>query len=127
MAPATIPAPSSLATPLTASFRALEAAWIQAAMANSNEPAPTPATPVDVGAWIGKTQAFGLIANRCSAAEAECLQHLRETRAYESLNLSWEQFCLQHVGVSRSWADDLISRLQEFGPGYFQLSRITAV
>src|SRR5690348_12157746 len=93
----------------------------------SNEPVPTPVTPLDLGAWIGKAQAFGLIANRCSAAEAECLQHIRETRAYESLNLSWEQFCLQHVGITRSWADDLISRLQEFGPGYFQLSRITAV
>jgi hypothetical protein len=125
--PATIEAASVLVSSSITLLLVPEAAWIQAAMEIPNEPTSKPATPLDLGAWIGKTQAFGLIANRCSAAEAECLQHIRETRAYESLNLSWEEFCAQHVGIARSWADDLIRRLQEFGPGYFQLARITSV
>jgi hypothetical protein len=27
---------------------------------------------LDLGAWLGRRQAFGLIANRCSAADAAC-------------------------------------------------------
>ncbi|HLK47628.1 MAG TPA: hypothetical protein VKT49_05810 [Bryobacteraceae bacterium] len=95
-----------------------------------NESAPLTGdvnAPLDLGAWIGKSQTFGLISNRCSAAQAECLQHLRESRAYQSLGLSWDQFCPQHLGISRAWADDLISRLEEFGPGFFQLSQIAPV
>ena len=31
-------------------------------------------TTLELGAWIGKGQAFGLMRNRCSAAQAECLK-----------------------------------------------------
>ena len=96
-------------------------------MENPNESAPpvaSPVGPVDLGAWIGQTQAFGLLANRCSTAQADCLKRIRESRSYETLGLTWEQFCRQHTGISRSHADDLIRNLDEFGDRYFQLSGI---
>jgi hypothetical protein len=73
---------------------------------------------------VGKVQALGLIGNRCSVSEAESLKRIRETRSYESLGLTWEEFCSQHAGISRSYADKLIQRLDEFGADYFRLSAV---
>ena len=33
---------------------------------------------LDLGAWLGRHQAFGMIANRCTAADAECLKTIRD-------------------------------------------------
>jgi hypothetical protein len=41
--------------------------------------------------------------------------------------LTWEQFCPQHIGISRLSADRLIGRLEEFGEPYFQLAGITRI
>ena len=94
----------------------------------SSEPlSPAAVSPIELGAWIGKVQAFGHIASRCASAAAEALKHIRESRAYESLGLNWEEFCRQHAGISRSYADKLILRLEEFGEPYFRLSGITPI
>jgi hypothetical protein len=95
------------------------------------EEQPLPATgvmsPFDLGAWTGKTQAFGLIANRSLGALAESLKQIRDTHSFETLYLNWEEFCEQHAGLSRSYADKLIQRLDEFGVNYFKLSRIARI
>ncbi len=96
-------------------------------MENSNETAPSapqPVDPLDLGVWIGQAQAFSLVANRCSAAQAECLKRIHETRAYAALNLSWDQFCRERAGLSRTAAEDLIRRLDEFGAQYFHIASI---
>jgi hypothetical protein len=90
-------------------------------------PPPASLTPVELGAYIGKSQAFSFLARHCSAAEAQCLKRLRETAAYETLGLNWDQFCLQHLGISRSHADRIIHKLHEFGETYFQLAGITQI
>src|SRR5438034_105207 len=72
------------------------------------------------GTWIGREQAFNAVAHHCSAARAACLKHVRDTGAYQSLNLTWDQFCPEHAGISRSQADRLISQLTEFGAPFFQ-------
>src|SRR2546429_383262 len=33
---------------------------------------------LNLGMWLGRHQAFGLIANQCSAGDAECLKIIRE-------------------------------------------------
>jgi hypothetical protein len=81
----------------------------------------------ELGAWVGRSQAFGLVANHCSAAQARCLQNLRESDQYKSKGLNWTDFCLKYVGVSRQRVDVLIQSLDEFGDTYFNLSRIVAV
>jgi hypothetical protein len=90
-------------------------------------PPPSSWTPVELGAYIGKSQAFSFLARHCSAAEAQCLKRIHETAAYEALGLTWDRFCPQHLGISRSHADRIIHKLHEFGETYFQLAGITQV
>jgi hypothetical protein len=84
-------------------------------------------TTLDLGAWIGRGQAFSLVANHCSAAQAECLARIRNDGLYKVLNLTWDEFCKQHTGASRAHADEIIRRLEEFGAAYFRLSEIIRI
>jgi hypothetical protein len=85
--------------------------------------------PVSVATatWIGREQAFNVLAQQCSSARVACLKQVRDTEAYKSLGLTWEEFCPQQAGISRSQADRLISQLSEFGAPYFQLTDIVPV
>ena len=87
----------------------------------------TPREWIDAGAWVGRQQAFAVITNRCSAAQALCLQQVRETRLFEKLGLTWEDFCKEYAGISRSQADRLIQQHEEFGEAYFRLSEIARI
>ena len=84
-------------------------------------------TMMNLGAWLGRHQAFGMIANRCSAADAECLKAIRDGGEYKQLGLTWEQFCVKHAGVSRSYAEKQIHCLEEFGANYFRLSEVMPI
>jgi hypothetical protein len=81
----------------------------------------------DLGTWLGRRQAFSLVAGRCSAADAQCLQNIRDNKLYRALGMNWEEFCRQHAGVRRSMADRIIRHLEEFGAGYFALAAVTGV
>jgi hypothetical protein len=80
-----------------------------------------------LGASVGRGQAFGLVANHCSAAHARCLQQLRESDDYKRLRMTWAEFCQEHIGLTRQRVDQLIQNLDEFGDTYFNLSRIVPV
>jgi len=82
---------------------------------------------LNLGAWLGRHQAFGLIANRCSAADAECLKTIRDRGEYKELGLSWEEFCDKHAGISRYQANRQIHNLEEFGENYFRLAQVMAI
>jgi len=86
-----------------------------------------PVSTFDVGAWIGRGQAFSFVANHCSAAQAECLSRIRKDGLYKALNLTWDEFCKQYAGTSRAHADEIIRRLEEFGAAYFRLSEIIRI
>jgi hypothetical protein len=87
----------------------------------------TPREWIDAGAWVGRQQAFAMIANRCSAAQALCLKQVRESRLFEKLELTWEEFCKEFAGISRAQADRLIQQHEEFGDAYFRLSEIARI
>jgi hypothetical protein len=87
----------------------------------------TPREWIDAGAWVGRQQAFAVIANQCSAAQALCLKRVRETRLYEKLELTWDEFCKEYAGISRACADKLIQQHEEFGEAYFRLSEIARI
>ena len=89
--------------------------------------AANPLSTFDLGAWIGRGQAFSFVANHCSAAQAECLTRIRKDGLYKALNLTWDEFCKQHAGASRAHADEIIRRLEEFGAAYFRLSEIIRI
>ena len=82
---------------------------------------------VNASAWIGRQQAFALIGSKCSAAQAECLREIRESHAYEELGVTWEEFCPRYAAISRSKADDLIRRLDEFGQDYFRICEVARI
>jgi hypothetical protein len=80
-----------------------------------------------LGTWLGRRQAYSVIAGTCSAADAKCLHEMRESKAYRTSGLTWDDFCKQHVGMHRSKVDQLIRYFSEFGPTYFTLHQLTGV
>jgi len=90
-------------------------------------------TPADnhtlfaLGEWMGRRQAFGVIAGRTSAADVECLRRIRDEKLYRAKAEDWDSYCRKYVGVGRSYADRLIRQLEEFGPNYFQLSQVARI
>ena len=82
---------------------------------------------MEAGAWVGRQQAFAIIGSKCSAAQAAALKEIKSSRSYEQLGLTWEEFVLQYVGVSRERADALIRQYDEFGDAYFRLSQIARI
>jgi hypothetical protein len=88
------------------------------------EPIPAPEAAAAV---TGRHQAFAMIASHCSYAQAVCLREIHQTRAYEHLGLTWEEFCNQQAGISRGTAESVIRRLDEFGESYFRLSAIARI
>jgi hypothetical protein len=93
----------------------------------TDEPLANPQDHIEAGAWIGRQQAFAAIEGKCSAARAQCLREIRGTRAYKKLGLTWDEFCSQHAGISRSHADELIRNLEEFGEIYHRLCDIARI
>ena len=80
---------------------------------------------IELGSWLGRKQAFGGIAGRCSAADALCLLNMRKDKMYQASGLTWEEFCKQRLGICRSLADRTIRLLEEFGEPYFYLNGLT--
>jgi len=87
----------------------------------------TPKNLTESGAQMGRQQALALIASKCSAAQAQVLKEIKESRAYEDFGLTWPEFCQTHVGLCRERVDALIRRFDEFGEAYFRLSRIAHI
>jgi hypothetical protein len=82
---------------------------------------------LDLGKWLGRRQAFSLVAGRCSAADAKCLRELRESKTYKHAGLTWEECCKQKAGICRSVADQIIHNLEEFGPDFFVIAQVTGI
>src|ERR1035441_8383384 len=79
---------------------------------------------MESGAWVGRQPGFAVIASKCSAAQAHALKEIKESRAFEQLGLTWQEFCLQYAGLCRERADALIRQFDEFGEAYFRLSQL---
>jgi hypothetical protein len=82
---------------------------------------------MDLGLWAGQQRAFGLMAAKASTAQAQCLKRLKDGGEYKATGLTWEQFCVQYLGISRPTADRVIANLEEFGAAYFALSEVTRI
>jgi len=92
----------------------------------SELPAETAAL-LELGVALGQNYAFGLMAGRCSAAQAEGLRRLREEKLYKRCAEKWDDFCPRYLKISRSEADRTIKLWEEFGSAYFELSQLTRV
>ncbi|HEY7389541.1 MAG TPA: hypothetical protein VH640_13590 [Bryobacteraceae bacterium] len=92
-----------------------------------SEVAAGDAALLELGVILGQNHAFGLIAGRCSAAQAESIRRLREEKLYKRCCEKWEDFCPKYLKISRGEADKTIKLWEEFGPTYFELSQLTRV
>jgi hypothetical protein len=82
---------------------------------------------IETGSWIGRQQAFAVMASHASAAQAACLKEMRDSRAFEKAGITWDQFCEEYAGISRMHADRLIAQYSEFGESYFRLSQLARI
>jgi hypothetical protein len=82
---------------------------------------------IELGAWLGRGQAFGVVANGSTAAQAECLRQIHESGSYKQTGLNWEDFCQEYVGLPRQRVEAIIKNLEEFGKTFFDLSNIVRI
>jgi hypothetical protein len=68
-----------------------------------------------------------MVANRCMAADAECLRSIRQSGRYKRLGLNWERFCSERAGISRGYADRIIRHLEKLGANYVRLAELRRV
>ena len=98
-----------------------------------NLPVPSPKAvepssgSFDLGTWLGRRQAFGMMAGKSMAADAECLRQIRDQRLYKNKTSTWAEFCTRYIGASKPHVDRMIRHLEEFGPQFFQLSELTRI
>jgi hypothetical protein len=76
---------------------------------------------------LGERRAFSRIGDSCSAADAECLRRMRDERQYRLKKLNWSQFCTKYLDISKTEANSIIRRFEEFGQSYFDVSRIVRI
>jgi hypothetical protein len=81
----------------------------------------------DLGTWLGRRQAFGMMSGKTAAAEAECLRQIRDRKLYKSKSPNWDDFCTRYIGASRANVNRVIRYLEEFGPEFFELSQLTRI
>ncbi len=82
---------------------------------------------LEIGMFLGQQRAFGLVAGRCSAAQATCLREIRDKKLYKNRCPDWDRFCTEYLHMARSHVHHIIGLLDEFGPGYFELAQLTRV
>ena len=82
---------------------------------------------LDLGMVLGQNQAFGFLAGRCSAAQAETIRRLRNEKLYKRVTEHWKEFCPQYLKMSGTQADSVIRLWEEFGAGYFEIAQLTRV
>ena len=96
-------------------------------MENQNCEAPKVDEVLDLGMLLGQNQAFGFLAGRCSAAQAEGIRRLRNEKLYKRVTEDWKAFCPQYLKMSGTQADYIIRLWEEFGAGYFEVAQLTRV
>jgi len=95
----------------------------------NQKPEPNESNPhsLDLGRWMGRREAFGLMAGRCAAADIETLRRIREQKLYKELRPSWVEFCTLDLHVVRRSVDREIGYLDEFGPDFFHVRQMTHI
>jgi hypothetical protein len=82
---------------------------------------------IGLGIVLGQNQTLGILAARCSAAQAENLRRLRTEKIYKRVCEDWREFCPKYLNMSGPQADKIVRLFEEFGPGYFDLAQLTRI
>jgi len=82
---------------------------------------------LELGVLLGQRRAFGLVAGRCSAAQAECLRKVRDEKTYLKFASNWAEFCERQLKVGKRTADRTIALLKKHGTLYFETAALTGI
>ena len=82
---------------------------------------------LDLGIMLGQRRAFGLVAGRCSAAQAECLRKVRDEKTYLKFATNWAEFCERQLKIGKRTADRAIALLKKHGTLYFETAALTGI
>jgi hypothetical protein len=93
----------------------------------TNEPKELDQEILDLGIAMGERRVLGMIAGRCSAAQAATLMKIREHKAYAKYNLTWEDYCQRYLKISSRTADRAILIFKKHGPIYFETAALTGI
>src|SRR5215467_8432280 len=88
---------------------------------------PEVADVLQTGVVLGQSQSLAMVSGRCSAAQAEALLRLRESKCYLRIARTWKEFCPQFLNMSSSQVDRIIHCFEEFGPSFFELQRLISI
>jgi hypothetical protein len=81
----------------------------------------------DVALWLKNRKLADRGTGRCSAITAERLKRIRDERLYLSVSADWLSFCNDHLLLSRSSANRVISTYEKYGANYFRLAQIMRI
>ena len=96
-------------------------------MSESNLELSTARSDFELGSLVGRHEAFGLIASRCSAADAATLRRIRDQELWRAQASTWNEFCETRLRMSRGNVNRLIRLLEEFGDPYFTIAQATRI
>jgi hypothetical protein len=96
-------------------------------MAESKDQTPATDQVLELGMALGERRVFGMIAGRCSAAQAECLRRIRDEKLYRKFAKNWKEYCERHLKIPKSTADYTISLLKTHGALFFEAAALTGI
>ena len=71
---------------------------------------------LDLGIMLGQRRAFGMVAGRCSAAQAACLSQVRDKKTFLKFAANWAGFCERQLKLGNRTADRGIALPKKHGP-----------
>ena len=96
-------------------------------MDETKEPISDEQQVLELGIMLGQRRAFGMIAGRCSAAQADCLSRIKEEKVYLKFAPSWAEYCERHLQINVRTADRVIGLLKKHGTLYFETAALTGI
>ncbi len=96
-------------------------------MKNDQTDTPLAVSALNLGQWLGRREAFGAMAGRCSAAEIECVRRIRNERLYRGRARTWREFCVKYLGANRSSVEANIRLFDELGAAYFHVAQLAHI
>src|SRR5439155_13403764 len=96
-------------------------------MDQTNEIVPADDQVLALGILLGQRRAFGMVAGRCSAANAACLRKIREGKLYLKFAENWDIFCERDLKISRRTANRVIALEKEHGALFFEMAELTGI
>jgi hypothetical protein len=92
-----------------------------------NKPQEIDQATLELGIAMGQRRALGMVAGRCSAAQAAMLLKMRDEKRYLKLAPTWEEYCARYLKISSRTANRNIVLFQKHGSLFFETAALTGI